>query len=1327
MPCSEKGNTGIFRTLLICLVCFLGFLPWHPAALAQDSPAPVKEISVAVGQSSAPFYFRNGEGVADGWLSDLWRLWSKKTGIQVKFVMAPFGETLKLTKEGKVDVQGGCFYSEQRAAYLDYVAPLAKTDTHFFFHKNIYGIEALKDLAGFRIGVTKGDFCVGYLRKHLPGLALAEYTTSEALFKAIEKGKIRVFVMDTPIALYFLEKWKLLSSFNYYPDRPLYSNTFRAAVKKGDTVLPPVIRKGLSMITPEEKSRIERRWLGVSQTKTEGVLTIACDRYYPPFTMLTPSGRAAGILIDLWRLWGEKNIRKIEFIFDDWAKTIQLVKEGKADFHSGLFKTRAREKFLSFSVPVFAAQERLAFRKDQKPLRLDELKGERVGVIGGSAEETELRERHADIILSPFAGYRELLNALWQDEVLAVYDVGVTLQKAIEDLGLQGDILLSGKSGPVREIFAAVLKKNAFRLKSINQGISQITDQELKEIEARWISNPDMRMFSGKARPLVLTAGEKQWLKAHPQIKLGIDPDLMPFEGIGHGEVFEGIAASYADVLSRKLGVTMIPQKGRNFADTLDAARAGKVDVLPCVSMTPERRAFLEFTRPYMDFPILAVTRRDVPFFSDLNELKDQKVAVVEDYYAQDIMARHFPGIQLSLVKSTQQGLEAVEQGEAVAYVDCSANTIYAIRKLGLKDLKIAVTTPYRESVRFAVRKDWPQLATILEKALHSIPEKERERIANRWINVRFSERTDWALLLKVGVAAAVIIGLILAIILFWNRRLSREVGERKRAEERFQAIAATTPGAIIQTRFDAEGRPEVLYLSAKGEAFFGMPPNEVIQTKTLLPWHPEDQKRIDDEIRTDVSAGKDLNLVGRIEPSPGVIRWIRINASPSRSSEGEFIYNGFILDVTERKLAEQEYLNSERKIKAMSQAVDDALIMINGKGRVMFWNQAAEQLFDYTAAEAMDGDFHEIVVPETERPRAIAGLEQFSRTGEGRVLESNLEVTARNRAGDEFPVEVSIASFQVDDEWYAVGTVRDITDRKEAEEALRNSERRVKSILETANEGFFIVDNNQEVIEANPTMCGILDRELDEVIGMSLFDFVDEENKKIFQEQVELRNQGITNAYEIALSRPDGTHVFCIFNSTPLFDEKNRKIGAFAMVNDITERKQSEDRLRFTQTTVDKAALNIFWVDPETGMFTYANEAACSSMGYTREEFLGMHVLQIDTAFNEEKFAGLMEALEAHSYIETEGIHRTKGGRFLNISLSIVLTRMKDRRVIAIFAQDITDRLKAEKELKQNLEELEQFNQLVVGREEKMIGLKEEINNLLVQLGQAEKYEIVE
>ena len=106
MPCFIKGFTVIFRVLFICLVFFTGFSAGMQNADATKRPAPVKGITVAVGQSDGPFYFRDQKGHADGWLVDLWRLWSQKTGIKVKFVTVPFSETLKLTAEGTADVQG---------------------------------------------------------------------------------------------------------------------------------------------------------------------------------------------------------------------------------------------------------------------------------------------------------------------------------------------------------------------------------------------------------------------------------------------------------------------------------------------------------------------------------------------------------------------------------------------------------------------------------------------------------------------------------------------------------------------------------------------------------------------------------------------------------------------------------------------------------------------------------------------------------------------------------------------------------------------------------------------------------------------------------------------------------------------------------------------------------------------------------------------------------------------------------------------------------------------------------------------------------------------
>ena len=140
------------------------------------------------------------------------------------------------------------------------------------------------------------------------------------------------------------------------------------------------------------------------------------------------------------------------------------------------------------------------------------------------------------------------------------------------------------------------------------------------------------------------------------------------------------------------------------------------------------------------------------------------------------------------------------------------------------------------------------------------------------------------------------------------------------------------------------------------------------------------------------------------------------------------------------------------------------------------------------------------------------------------------------------------------------VTTYTDITERKRAESALAASERKVRRILETSNEGFWVADNNRITIEVNDAMCQILGRPREQILGKSIFDFVDEKNRQIFVEQaVKRRSLGEAGAYEIELRRPDGSNVPCHLNATPIRDESGVQTGSFAMVTDITARKKAE------------------------------------------------------------------------------------------------------------------------------------------------------------------------
>jgi PAS domain S-box-containing protein len=147
----------------------------------------------------------------------------------------------------------------------------------------------------------------------------------------------------------------------------------------------------------------------------------------------------------------------------------------------------------------------------------------------------------------------------------------------------------------------------------------------------------------------------------------------------------------------------------------------------------------------------------------------------------------------------------------------------------------------------------------------------------------------------------------------------------------------------------------------------------------------------------------------------------------------------GAISDVTEKRKFEQKLRESEEKFKAISNSANDAIILINNKGEVIFWNRAAENIFEYTEAEVLGKNLHEILSPEKYREAQNKGFEIFKNSGHGNAIDKTTELEAVRKSGEVFSVEVSLSAIKIKDEWNAVGIVRDITDRKQAKQAILN------------------------------------------------------------------------------------------------------------------------------------------------------------------------------------------------------------------------------------------------------------------------------------------------
>lgn len=132
----------------------------------------------------------------------------------------------------------------------------------------------------------------------------------------------------------------------------------------------------------------------------------------------------------------------------------------------------------------------------------------------------------------------------------------------------------------------------------------------------------------------------------------------------------------------------------------------------------------------------------------------------------------------------------------------------------------------------------------------------------------------------------------------------------------------------------------------------------------------------------------------------------------------------------------------SEEKFRSMSEAVNDAVILVDHEGRVSFWNSAAEHIFGYSAPEIIGTPPHETIVPERYHEGLHRKFPEFQKTGQGPIIGRTTELTALRKDGTEFPVEVSLSSIQRNGNWWAVGVIRDISGRKEMESNLLRAQK---------------------------------------------------------------------------------------------------------------------------------------------------------------------------------------------------------------------------------------------------------------------------------------------
>jgi PAS domain S-box-containing protein len=256
-----------------------------------------------------------------------------------------------------------------------------------------------------------------------------------------------------------------------------------------------------------------------------------------------------------------------------------------------------------------------------------------------------------------------------------------------------------------------------------------------------------------------------------------------------------------------------------------------------------------------------------------------------------------------------------------------------------------------------------------------------------------------------------------------------------------------------------------------------------------------------------------------------------------------------------------------------------------------------------------------------------------------------------------------------------------DITERKRAEEALRESEERYRTILENIEDGYYEVDLPGNLTFFNDSLCRMLGYSRKEMIGMGNQQYTDEENrKKLFQAFNEVYRTGKpTKSFGWEVFRKDGMKLFGEVSVSLIKDSTGQPIGFRGIARDITERKRVEEEYR----TIINTAMDGFWIVDMRGHFLDANDAYCRLIGYSRDELLTMRIQDVEAVERPEETAQRIQRIMETGGDRFETRHRCKDGRIIDIEVSVNYMGADGGRM-AVFLRHITERKRMEEALRQ-------------------------------------------
>ena len=389
---------------------------------------------------------------------------------------------------------------------------------------------------------------------------------------------------------------------------------------------------------------------------------------------------------------------------------------------------------------------------------------------------------------------------------------------------------------------------------------------------------------------------------------------------------------------------------------------------------------------------------------------------------------------------------------------------------------------------------------------------------------------------------------------------------ERKRANEALKQSERQyrlLGEGIMHQVWTAQPDGTLDYVNRQTLEYFGHTRQEVGGVKLKDIIHPKDFPRIIERWKRSIETGEPYEIELRLERADGEYIWFMSRATAGRDANGEIIkWFGTNTDIHDQKMAEDVLRESEERFRLLVEGVENyAIFMLDPNGYIVSWNAGAERVKQYKADEVIGKHFSHFYTQE-DRDRQHPQDELRIATSEGRFEEEGWRV---RKDGSRFLANVLITAIR-DKEGKLQGfskITRDITERKQTESALRESEYKLRTLLANMSEGLLQVDNEERIEYVNDRFCEMTGYTREELLGKVTFDIIyDDEGRKFVSENNRRRQKGSSGQYELNIRKKNGELLYMIVGGVPIVNAAAEIVGTMGVFTDITERKRAEEQL---------------------------------------------------------------------------------------------------------------------------------------------------------------------